>query len=745
MKIIKKLFLILFLALLACLLIAVGYYFAVTREVALLPEKLTLNEKSVQLYDGNGECVHGTNAILKQTTGIEEIPEHTKRAFIDTEDKRFYRHGGYDIRRILRASVNNLQAKSFKEGASTISQQLIKNTHLSQEKTVKRKLQEWKLTRALEKRYTKEEILEKYLNTIYFGHSCFGITSAAEFYFEKSPSELTVDESAILAGLVKSPNHYSPFKSPERCQKRKSVVLHAMVNNGSITEKEYQKALNADLPLAKPIQKEGGYTTFVFDELTELAEKYDFQVGGKIQIYTYLQPEMQRILEETAGEYEESDKTLLLLDNHSRGFKACLSSTGNIQRLPGSLIKPLLVYTPALEENILSPATPLLDEKINYGGYAPENYDGKYHGYVSARECVERSLNIPAVKVLESLTLKKGTAYLQKMGLSVEESDKTLALALGGMKRGYTLKALVAAYNTLASGGVYGDCGFISRIKINEETVYEKSAVEKRVFGEDSAYLMTNMLKTTAKKGTAKKLRTLPFEIAAKTGTAGTKKANTDAYALSYTVKDCIGVWIGNADNSPINSTGGGIPCNLLYTINERMEKLYREKGVALEPFTQPKTVRKISLDKASYYDTHTLSLADEISPETERISELFKNSAIPLNKSTSFSLPHINPPQISLENGNVYITFEPTSPTYYTYKIDRYDYVTHTTLYNGKFLPVFTDGGLEKEKVYVYTVTPYYQSRAGTPIQLPGISTKTGGEKKPSDEEILQKEWWNY
>ena len=222
MRIIKK---ILWLAILGALLlasIAAGYYLAMTKDAALDPEKLILSENNLLVYDCEGDFVENVSAFaIKQTAKIENIPLRTQLAFVNTEDKRFYEHDGFDVKRIAKAAWNNLKTCSFKEGASTISQQLIKNTHLSQEKTVKRKLQEWKLTRQLEKNYSKDEILEKYLNSIYFGHSCFGIRAATKFYFGKTPEELSLADSAILAGLVKSPNNYSPFKNAEKCRKRK--------------------------------------------------------------------------------------------------------------------------------------------------------------------------------------------------------------------------------------------------------------------------------------------------------------------------------------------------------------------------------------------------------------------------------------------------------------------------------------------------------------------------------------------
>lgn len=726
-------------------LVASVYCFYITSEVKLSPEKLLLSDKTVCLYDCEGSIVQNASTILlKQTTPINECPSHLKKAFVDVEDKRFYQHGGYDFRRIARAAVNNLKAKSFKEGASTISQQLIKNTHLTQEKTLKRKLQEWKLTRELERRYNKDEILEKYLNSIYFGHSCFGITSAASFYFGKSPSELTIGEGAILAGLVKSPNHYSPFKNAENCQKRKAVVLDIMQKNGSISEKQRNEALNEPLPTAPYTKHDEGYAHFVFDELTALSEKYSFKVGGKIELFTYLDQSVQARLENIAQGYTESDKTLLVLDGQTKGFKGCVSTVGNIRRLPGSLIKPLLVYTPALEENLLSPATPILDNKVNYSGYTPENYDGEYHGYVSARECVEKSLNIPAVKTLDALTLKTATNYLEKLHLPVADDDKTLALALGGMKNGYTLKDILSGYACLQSGGIFSEGGFISAVRINGITVYKKQTNNEKVFSEESAFLMTDMLKSTVKNGTAKRLRSLPFDVAAKTGTVGTQKGNTDAYALSYTTKDCAAVWLGNADNSKINCTGGGVPCSLLYEINQSLFELYKAKGMNIDDFQTPKNVVLAELDKPTYYDTHTLLLADENSPSSYRISELFKKSAIPLNKSTSFSNPSIPMPTITAQNNTVSIFFEDSLPKYYTYKIERYDYASHTTLYEGKLIKTFTDDTLADGNVYVYTVTPMFNGIKGTTLTLPSVSVEVGEKAEIGHDKILSKDWWD-
>lgn len=742
MKIARRILWLLFLFALITFAVAWAYYGAVTKNAILSPEKLRLNERSVVVYDGKNEPIGNVSTFWKQTVSAQDIPSHTKAAFIDTEDKRFLKHNGFDYKRIVKAALNNFRTHSFKEGASTISQQLIKNTHLTHEKTLKRKLQEWKLTKQLEKNYTKEEILEKYLNSIYFGHSCFGITAASEFYFGKSVNELTLADSVILAGLIKSPNHYSPFKNPENAQKRKGIVLSAMLQNGSITQEEKEQALKEPLPQPNTTQNQG-FLHFVFDEFSEIAERNHLKIGGKIEIRTQLDSILQNEIERVAQEISDCDKTIFICDNQTHSFKGAYSTLGNIPRLPGSLIKPLLVYAPAIEENILSPATPILDEKIRYGEYSPENYNHEYHGYVSARKCLAKSLNIPAVKTLSALGTQKGIEYLEKLGLKVDQEDASLALALGGMKRGFTLKDLSSAYITLANSGIYTPCSFITEIRINGIAVYTKETRKNRAFSEESAYLTTDMLKTAATSGTAKKLRALPFEIAAKTGTVGTDQGNTDAYTVAYTTKDCVSIWLGNADNTEIPHTGGGLPCNLANTLHSFLYEQYNQQSVSISPFSKPKEVVCVALDKSAYCDTHTLLLADELSPPNQQIYEWFKTSAIPLNKSTSFTLPNIVAPQIKLVENKVIITFD-CQPSYYTYKIERSDYVTHSTLYEGKLLQTFEDSAIEADKQYVYTVTPIYKDRIGTPVVLPSISTNTGNEPNWQDNAMLDKNWWD-
>ncbi len=745
MKLLKKLFLFLLLLFLAGALFAVGYYFAATKDSTLKTKRLTLSEKYVTVYDKHGEEVPAYSALpTLQTVPFSQIPKTVVNAFTSVEDKRFYSHHGFDEKRILRALFCNLKSRSFRQGASTISQQLIKNTHLTQDKTLKRKLCEWKLTRQLEKRYTKNEILEKYLNVIYFGHDCFGLRAAAAFYFGKQPSELDLAESAILAGLVRSPNNYSPFKNPQNCRKRLRIVLNLMQKNGHITENEKNEALQKSLPQSPFVHKGGyGYAHFVFDELTAIADVRQFALGGNVEIYTYFDPQLQSIAERESAEYTASDKTILISDLENNGYGACVSTVGNIRRLPGSLLKPLLVYAPALEENIISPATPIADEPIDYNGYAPKNFDGKFHGYVSARESLSKSLNVPAVRLLETLGVDKAADYMQKTGLPVAEQDRSLALALGGMREGYSLREMTAAYTTLAQEGKYDKTAFISQIKINGKTVYKRKYNLKKVFSAETAALTTDMLQTAAKTGTAKKLRSLPFSVAAKTGTVGTENGNTDAYALSYTTQNCVGVWLGNATGGFIDCTGGGVPCNISFNIHQKIYETETKQHQKIPSFALPAGVVSVDLDKAAYYDTHSILLADDLSPLEYRFSELFKKEAIPRQKSTQFTNPTIIPPEIRYFDGKVVISFSSNAPTFYRYKIERYDYATHSTIYDGAFISDFTDDSLQPNKNYRYTVTPIYKEKTGASIPLPEINTKN--ESITQDDRILEKPWWDY
>lgn len=702
------------------------YCIGVTAGVRLDPRKLTLDTTCIRIYDANGEAVE--SASVRADAPLDALPDCVKHAFIAVEDKRFYEHRGIDLKRIAAAAWHNLTSFSFREGASTISQQLIKNTHLSNEKTIARKLQECKLARALEKRYSKDEILCLYLNSIYFGHHAFGIADAARFYFGKNAEALTPAEGAMLAAIVRSPNRYSPFLDPEKCRKRRDLVLSLMKAQGYLAQEAYEDAVRTPLP-AQPGEKGGGnaYLARVIDELCAILPDAKSGDWGSLRIYTRYDPLLQEKLEKTET---ESDLCIVVRENETNCLKALHATAGILKRLPASTIKPLLVYAPALEENMISPATPVLDEKTDFGGYSPDDYRGASGTYVSARYALAHSVNIPAVRILNETGIERAVRYLEKMDLPVAAEDKTLALALGGMREGFTLPALADAYATFANEGYFSSSGTITRIKDEKGTVlYERNASARKVFSDDVSYLINDMLQTAAKEGTAKTLRTLPFPVCGKTGTAECGSGNSDAYCIGYTKEDVVAVWMGNADHTPVKATGGGLPANIA---RNTLAFLYSEK--APKEFSPCKNVVRLHYDREAYERDHAILLSDPCAPPYSDPAELFRSCARPQTAGTRFSHPTISMPQISVKNGTVYIVLCQTK--YYDYEIKRINRGKTATIYSGPYQKTICDNSVRAGENYVYTVMPKYNATCGDPVTLPEV-------RIPASNSIPER-WWD-
>jgi len=547
-KIIKTTLLILLFLFLALFLTLSGYILSIylqNRNLSLNLNAINISPTSICVLDKTGQKVDELNTYSTSYTKLREMPAYTYQAFISIEDKNFYQHHGINPLRILSATIKNLKNKSFSQGASTISQQLIKNTHLSSEKTIKRKIKEIILTRKMENNLSKEEILESYLNIIYYGNNCYGITEAAEYYFSKKPQTLTLAESATLAGLIKSPSKYSPIIHPEICQKRRNLVLSEMLKDKKITEEDYEKSSNSKLILSLSNTNDNrlnNYSESAIDEAMQILHLPAKQIAlAGLKIHTYQDKSLQKKLEQNLlNQLDSSDYAGIIIDNKSHGITAYSGKSAykilDAKRQPGSCIKPLLVYAPALNEDIISPETQILDEKLSIGDYSPENIGRNYNGYVSVKTALSRSINIPAVKVLSYIGINKAKKYAESMGIKFDKKDDSYALALGGMTYGVSIKDLTSAYSTFANQGNYAESKFVSYISDkNGKIIYRHTPYEKNVLRKDTCYLMTEMLKETAKNGTAKKLNSLPIEVASKTGTVGKKgsKQNLDAWNIS--------------------------------------------------------------------------------------------------------------------------------------------------------------------------------------------------------------------
>lgn len=652
-------------------------------------EKLIAVNQEIVVY--NDDNIELKNTISnKSIVKIEDVPNHVVNAFISIEDKDFFKHNGLNYKRIAKAMFNNLKSFSFKEGASTISQQLIKNTHLTNEKTIKRKVKEMLLTKKLEKEFSKKDILETYLNVIYFGENSYGIERAALTYFGKETKDLTLWEGATLAGIIKSPYTYSPVYNPGNCLKRRNLVLSEMLRDKKISQAQYDEAVNMPLEIVDRKQEQGVNNLYVkacineAEQILNLSEK-DIMLSG-IKIYSYLDDEIQKQLYDIANNENNyhtnsygntNDSLLIMIDNETYAVLGYAGKSDydltNFVRQPGSTIKPILVYAPALEKGLVSPDTLILDEKINYGGYSPKNVGGKYYGYVSVEESICDSLNVPAVKTLDYVGIENAKQFAKKAGIKFDENDNGLALALGGFTNGVTLKELTNSFLPFVNDGNFSKANFVRKIvDINGKTLYEHKPKEEKIMGEDTAYLMTNMLKEACKTGTSMKLKNLDFDVAGKTGTVaitGTNN-NTDAYSVAYTTKHTMGVWIGNYSNATKyvlegKNNGGTYATNMIKIC---FEELYANNKP--ENFKQPNSVKEVEIDLKEYENNHVIKLASSNCPDRYKIKTLVSKRFEPKETSELFANLSVENFDVKIENGKVLVCFD--AEDYLKYEIMR-------------------------------------------------------------------------
>lgn len=695
-KFIKVFLIILFICILACL-IGVAFYissiYVSARAMPLNKEALSSPYISLQVFDSENRPIKEDNEINKAVVNISNISDSTKNAFISIEDKSFYNHHGVNYKRIFKAMINNLKARSLKEGASTITQQLVKNTQLTSEKTFERKIKEIALAQRLEKNYTKDEILELYLNVIYFGNNCYGIENASNYYFSKDAKYLSLEESAMLAGLIKSPAKYSPIKNYDNALSRRNLVLKEMYQDKCISASEYNLAKNSPINLNinnQPKNKLNSYSQASIDEAEEVLGIPARQIALKgYKIYTYQNSEKQEALDEALKKQNiSSDYAGIVIDNEGHSIVAyngnSIFKILDAKRQPGSCIKPILVYGPALNEDIIYPCSQLLDEKTTISDYTPKNVGGVYRGYVSARDALSKSINIPAVKVLSYVGIDKAKAYAEHMGIEFDAKDDSYTLALGGMTYGVNIKDLAGAYSSFANNGSYSKPRFISFITDkNNKLIYINKPKTEQVMREDSAYLLTDMLRTCAKTGTAKKLASLGIDIASKTGTVGKKnsKQNLDAWNVSYTKDQTCAVWLGNLDNSPIDYAGGNQPTEIV--------KNYFSLVSDISTFDRPSSIVERDIDETELNENHRIMLANVYMPERYKHKELFSSLNLPSDISEKFTkIDDVNFAS-KVENDSAVITF------------DAKNYLTYVFKENGKTLSSIS-GKNGEQKVYL-------------------------------------------
>ncbi len=577
------------------------------------PARLAVVETSY-IYDSNGNEVAELHAEQHRiAVNLEQVPLHLAQAFIAVEDERFFRHRGFDVIASVRAAYSNHLAGNIVQGGSTITQQLAKNAFLVSETTYKRKVQEIILSLELEKNYSKEEILEMYLNRIYFGNGAYGVEAAAQLYFNKTVNDLTIAEAAMLAGITRSPNFYNPFSNLEEAERRMRTVLSSMKRLQYISSAEYNEAVNKKINYADLPDTEYPYPFFldyvIHHELIDVLinmprinsqeEAYRAIYTGGLRVYTTLEPELQSFVEDTMKRedlypvtyYIDMDQARAAVAsvptgrNLSRGqlleisdaengiaqpqaaFVLADPSTGRIRALggsreyrknvdellrfttlrsPGSAIKPVITYGPALDVGTLSGAGSTLNDSPFTGprNWKPKNFDNRFRGMVPLREALYYSLNVPAVRAFQDLGPRVGVNYAQRMGItSIHPSEiDNLSLTLGGFTYGVSAIDMTQAYSVFANNGLRIDLHTIEKIVDSSgEIIYEYRRKPKRVLSAQASFIINDILQDFVRKYLGRALQ-IDRPVAAKTGTS---EYWNDVYLVAYTPNLVGTLWMG--------------------------------------------------------------------------------------------------------------------------------------------------------------------------------------------------------
>ncbi len=564
---------------------------------------------SSQIYDVNKVEIANVHAAENRVpVKLSEVPPNLQNAFVAVEDARFYDHHGIDFIGIMRAVVVNLTHRGVSEGGSTITQQLAKNAYLTQDRTLHRKIQEVFLALQLEKKYTKQEILESYLNQIYFGQGAYGVQAAAKTYFNKDVKDLDLNECAMLAGIPKSPNYYSPFVNLAAAKERKNIVLDQMEKYGYISASTAKNTKAAELQLAKPSEVQNDTPAAYFiDYVTQIiADELGDRLGPDavykdgLKIYTTLDLDMQNAAEDamkqlpTFSEDENGIKqpqcAIVAVDPNTGHIKAMVGGRGTDQfnratmaeRQPGSAFKPF-VFATALEKDY-SPSSVVDDTPYTDGtGWNPQNYDRQFHGKVTLRQVAVNSLNVPTIKIAKNVGIELVIGNAEKMGIttlvkSASNGDYNLAAALGGLTRGVTPLELTAAYGTFANGGKYVKPYAITSIEDRDgKVIYRaKEPSPEQVLKKNTATQLTSMLMDAVQYGTGAAAN-IGRPMAGKTGTTNDSH---DAWFVGYTPDIVAGIWVGNDNNTSLGSmTGGTVPARLWKTFMQKAVKNMPARG----------------------------------------------------------------------------------------------------------------------------------------------------------------------
>lgn len=572
-----------------------GMYAAISKEIEAMDFDSVAYNFSSTLFadDSNGnshEIAHLHSDGNREWIDSDKIPEIAKIAATSIEDERFYKHNGIDLKRTFGATLGFVWSKITKKspgyGGSTITQQVIKNITNEKDKTATRKIKEMMRAVALEKRFTKDEILTVYLNIVYFGNQCYGIESASKVYFSKSAIDLTIPQAAMIVGITQAPSRYNPFKKPEETLKKRNTVLKKMYKLGKISEEEYKTYSASDLGVnsryVSPSSTVYSYfadqvindVTAALQEQKGYSKEFATQqiLGGGLKIYTTMNYDIQSAIESVytntsnfPGAAGGTQSAMVIIDPYTGEIKGMVGGIGKktesrglnratqSTRQPGSSIKPLSVYSPALETGKITAASIINDSQVTIGDWTPKNSYKGFKGDITVRKAIEISANIPAVKTLQSVGLDTSYNFMTKKYnfSSIIPDDKNYSpLSLGGLTKGVSVKEMAAAYAVFVNKGIYITPHTYTKVLDSSgKVLLEFTPKSNRVLSEANAFIMTSFLyevvNGSAGTGRAARLANMPSY-----GKTGTTNSNHDKWFVGFTPYYVGAVWYGY-DNKP--------------------------------------------------------------------------------------------------------------------------------------------------------------------------------------------------
>ncbi len=600
------------------------------------PERLmNRNNTGIVLNDINNKPFYSVGrAEHRNQVPLDQISDPMKKALIASEDKDFYKHGGFNAFSIVRAMVTRTG------GGSTITQQLVKNTLLSDQYSYLRKYQELFMAIAVEQNYSKDQILDMYLNSVYFGENSFGIEDAAKAYFNKSPKELDLAESAMLVGLLPAPSAYSPISgNKEYAKARQTTVLTRMVNNGFINEQQKKDALAEELQYGSGASASNTVAQhFIEMVINQLSEKYGYEtvMRSGYQVKTTLNLDAQDALQQSVNDGMShvnamggSNASGIVIDPTTGEIRALVGSAdwnndkwGKVNmvttaRQPGSSFKPIY-YSYALADGVITPATILHDTRTDFGGgYVPLNADKRFRGDISVRRAISQSLNIPSVEVMQKYTIDKSVQAANNLGISAVKKDNNygLSLALGSAE--VPLQQMAHAYAAFANQGQQYDLSLVNQIEDKfGKKIFNLQHISKQVINKEGAFLISSILSDNTARAPifGSSLTVGGHTVAVKTGTTNDSR---DAWTIGYNPQYVVGVWVGNNDNAAMLSGGSDMAGPIW---RGTMTKLLADK--ANVQFSVPSSIVQRNVC------TNNGGLADKSGPNT--YNEYFMSGALP-------------------------------------------------------------------------------------------------------------------